>query len=108
MSAPSPPAIPLWDELLRTADPFRAGKHPLAHYASKGVRWTGAGFSVAGELEIAGASTALTLDARVKDNRDGTVTLRAQGVIDPRAAQIRLDLPGARLLMPRELRLSIA
>jgi polyisoprenoid-binding protein YceI len=99
---------PLWDELLRTADPFRAGEHPLAHYASKGVRWTGTGFSVAGELEIAGASTALTLDARVRDNRDGTVTLRAQGVIDPHAARIRLDLPGARLLMPRELRLSIA
>jgi polyisoprenoid-binding protein YceI len=99
---------PIWDELLRTADPFRAGRHPLAHYVSSGVRWTGSGFSVSGELEIAGASASLTLDARVRENRDGTVTLSAQGTMDPRAAQIRLDLPGARLLMPRELRLSIA
>jgi polyisoprenoid-binding protein YceI len=99
---------PVWDELLRTADPFRAGRHPLAHYASNAVRWTGSGFAVAGELEIAGASTALTLEATVRGNQDGTVTLRAQGTIDPRAARIQLDLPGARLLMPRELHLSIA
>ncbi len=99
---------PIWDELLRTADPFRASQHPLAHYASTAVRWTGAGFGVAGELEIAGVRTALELEASVRGNRDGTVTLSAQGTIDPRAAHIQLDLPGARLLMPRELRLSIA
>ncbi len=99
---------PVWDELLRAADPFRAGRHPLAHYASRAVCWTGTGFAVAGALEIAGASTPLTLRATVRANADGTVTLSAQGTIDPRAARIRLDVPGARLLMPRELRLSIA
>jgi polyisoprenoid-binding protein YceI len=99
---------PVWDELLRTADPFRAGQYPLAHYISSAVRWTGSGFAVTGELEIAGSSTPLTLDAALRGHADGTVTLSAQGTIDPRAARIRLDLPGARLLMPRELRLSIA
>jgi len=99
---------PIWDELLRAADPFRAAQHPLAHYASTAVRWTGSGFAVQGDLEIGGVSIALTLDAKVRENRDGTVTLSAHGTIDPRAARIQLDLPGARLLMPRELRLSIA
>ncbi len=99
---------PVWDELLRTADPFRAGRHPLAHYASSAVRWTGSGFAVSGELEIAGCTTALTLEATVRENGDGTVVLSGQGTLDPRAARIQLDLPGARLLMPRELRLSIA
>ena len=99
---------PIWDELLRSADPFRAADHPLAHYASTAVRWTGSGFGVQGTLEIAGVRVALALEAAVRANRDGTVTLRAHGSIDPRAARIRLDLPGARLLMPRELRLSIA
>jgi polyisoprenoid-binding protein YceI len=99
---------PVWDELLRTADPFQVDDHPLAHYASSAVRWTGSGFAVAGELSIAGTTTPLTLEAMVTSNSDGTVTLRAQGVMDPRAARIQLDLPGARLLMPRELRLSIA
>lgn len=98
---------PIWDELLRAADPFRAAQHPLAHYASTAVRWTGSGFGVQGALEIAGVSVALPLEAKVRENGDGTVTLSAHGTIDPRAARIRLDLPGARLLMPRELRLSI-
>jgi polyisoprenoid-binding protein YceI len=99
---------PIWDELLRSADPFRSTRHPLAHYASNAVRWTGSGFGVQGNLEIAGVSVPLALEARVRENRDGTVTLSAEGTIDPRAARIRLDVPGARLLMPRELRLSIA
>jgi polyisoprenoid-binding protein YceI len=99
---------PVWDELLRAADPFRAAEHPLAHYTSSAVRWTGSGFDVQGQLEIAGVRTCLALEAAVRENGDGSVTLRAQGIIDPRAARIRLDLPGARLLMPRELRLSIS
>lgn len=99
---------PIWDELLRSADPFRASRHPLAHYASTAVWWTGSGFGVQGDLEIAGVRVPLALEAAVGENRDGTVTLRAHGTIDPRAARIRLDLPGARLLMPREMRLSIA
>lgn len=99
---------PIWDELLRSADPFRANQHPLARYASTAVRWTGSGFGVQGDLEIAGVRVALALEAAVRENRDGTVTLSAHGKIDPRAARIQLDLPVARLLMPRELRLSIA
>jgi polyisoprenoid-binding protein YceI len=99
---------PVWDELLRAADPFRSAQHPLAHYASTAVCWTGSGFDVQGDLDIAGVSVALALEATMRENRDGTVTLSAQGTIDPRTARIQLDLPGARLLMPRQLRLSIA
>lgn len=99
---------PIWDELLRAADPFRAVDHPLAHYASTSVRWTGEGFDVEGMLQIAGTCTPLALEASIGDNEDGSVTLCGQGSIDPRAAGVSLDLPGARLLMPRTLQLCIA
>jgi polyisoprenoid-binding protein YceI len=98
----------LWDDLLRVADPFRAADHPLAHYVSTAVRWTGTDFSVEGVLELAGAKMALILKAAVGENADRTVMLRAHGSIDPRSAGIRLDLPGGRLLMPRSMQLSIA
>lgn len=99
---------PVWDEMLRAADPFHAAEHPVAHFESTSVRWTGVGFHVDGELEIAGTATALTLRATFESQPDGSVALNAEGVIDPRAAQIRLDVPGARLLMPRSITLEIA
>lgn len=99
---------PLWDEMLRAADPFRSADHPLAHYASTHVHWTGNGFHVEGALEIAGAVTSLTLTASVREDADATVSLHAGGTIDPRSVGIRLDLPGARLLMPRAMNLTIA
>jgi polyisoprenoid-binding protein YceI len=99
---------PIWDDMLRVADPFRAGAHPLAHFVSSAVRWTGAGFDVEGLLELAGAATPLTLRAAVRENADATVTLQAQGAIDPRSAGISLNVPGARLLMPRAMNLMIA
>ncbi len=98
----------IWDDMLRIADPFRVHRHPLAHYASTVVRWTGAGFDVEGLLEIAGAATPLTLKAAVAENADSSVTLNAQGTIDPRSAGVQLNLPGARLLMPRAMQLMIA
>jgi polyisoprenoid-binding protein YceI len=99
---------PVWDDILRAADPFRAGVHPLAHYVSTRVRWTGAGFDVEGVLELAGATAPLVLKAAVTQNADSTVTLEGTGTIDPRAAGIQLNVPGARLLMPRALALRIA
>jgi polyisoprenoid-binding protein YceI len=99
---------PVWDELLRAADPFRAGQHPLAHYVSSQVHWTGADFDVQGVLELAGAAVPLALKAAVTCNADSTVTLEGSGMIDPRAAGIQLNLPGARLLMPRAMELRIA
>ena len=99
---------PLWDDMLRAADPFRASDHPLAHYASTAVRWTGAGFDVEGLLEIAGTKTSLTLKAAVAENADTSVTLNAQGTIDPRSAGVQLNLPGARLLMPRAMEVCVA
>jgi polyisoprenoid-binding protein YceI len=119
---------PLWDDLLRAADPLRARDHPVSRYASTAVRWTGAGFEVDGTLELAGALTPLQLRATVTEIGDtdtdtdsdsdtntdigaGALThvaLNATGVIDPRAAHIRLDLPGGRLLMPRQMTLTIA
>ena len=98
----------LWDDMLRAADTFRAREYPLAHYASTAVRWTDAGFDVEGLLEIAGTKTALTLKAAVAANADTTVTLNAQGSIDPRSAGVELNVPGARLLMPRAMALCIA
>jgi polyisoprenoid-binding protein YceI len=99
---------PVWDDILRIADPFRAGEHPLAHYVSTLVRWTGAGFDVEGVLELAGAAAPLALKAAVTQNADSTVTLEGNGTIDPRAAGLQLNVPGARLLMPRAMALRIA
>lgn len=99
---------PVWDDMLRVANPFRAHEHPLAHFASSAVTWTGAGFRVRGVLELAGRETDLTLSATVRENDDDTVALLAEGTIDPRAAGISLNLPGARLLVPRAMNLTIA
>ena len=99
---------PVWDDMLHAADPFRARHHPLAHFVSTAVRWTGAGFQVRGTLELAGRETPLTLSASVRENDDTSVALLAEGSIDPRSAGISLNLPGARLLMPRTMNLSIA
>jgi polyisoprenoid-binding protein YceI len=99
---------PLWDEMLRVADPFRSHAFPLARYVSTEVRWTRAGFAVDGVLDIAGASAALALTATVSETAGDTVTLRATGAFDPKAAGVRLDMPGSRLWMPRTLQLSIA
>jgi polyisoprenoid-binding protein YceI len=99
---------PVWDEILRAADPFRSAAHPLAHFRSASVLWTGDRFQVDGQLELAGVATPLSLEATFDLQEDSTVALSAEGSIDPRAAQIRLDVPAARLLMPRSMNLSIA
>jgi polyisoprenoid-binding protein YceI len=99
---------PLWDGILRAADPFRSAEHPLAHFQSRSVLWTGSRFHVDGELELAGVATPLALEATFDLQEDGTAALSAGGSIEPGAAQIRLDVPAARLLMPRALNLSIA
>ena len=97
---------PIWDDMLRAADSLRIRANPLAYFSSSAVHWTGNAFVVGGELHLAGVSTALELRASVKSVRAG-VTLRAQGTIEPRAAGIRLELPGARLLVPRSMKISI-
>ncbi len=99
---------PVWDDMLRAANPFRSHEYPLAHFASRAVTWTGKGFTVRGSLELAGRESALTLEASVHENDDDSVALLAEGTIDPRAAGISLNVPGARLLMPRTMSLSIA
>ena len=98
---------PVWDEMLRVADPLHAAHNPMAHFASTTVEWTGYCFQVRGELTMGGISTSLALTAMVSQNADTTVTLRAEGEIDPRAAGIALDIPGAKLFVPRVLKLSI-
>ncbi len=97
----------VWDEMLRAADPFRSAKHPLAHYASSAVRWTGDGFDVLGVLSLAGGDTELALHADVTSNADDTVTLKAEGAIDLRRAGISLNVPGARMFLPRSMQLAI-
>jgi polyisoprenoid-binding protein YceI len=98
---------PIWDEMLRVADPFRANAFPTARYVSTAVRWTGAGFAVEGVLDIAGTTAELALTATVSETAGQSVTLRATGAFDPRKAGVRLDVPGGRLLVPRALALSI-
>jgi polyisoprenoid-binding protein YceI len=98
---------PVWDDILRVADPFRSGEHPLAHFVSSRVQWTGTGFEVEGKLEIAGSSVSLALTAAITQTAESTVVLQAHGTIDPKAAGVQLNVPGARLLMPRQMSLRI-
>jgi polyisoprenoid-binding protein YceI len=98
---------PVWDDMLRVADPFHVSAHPLARYSSTRVRWDGAAFTVEGFLHLGGARIALTLTATITASGDD-VRLEATGTIDPRAAGIRLNVPGAGLLMPRSMTLTIA
>jgi polyisoprenoid-binding protein YceI len=99
---------PVWDDLLRAADPFRAVDHPLAQYVSTSVRWTGSRFRVNGSLDLGGVQTRLELSATIQPDGSGAVQLHAEGTIDPRAADIHLNMPGAKLLLPRAMHLMIA
>jgi polyisoprenoid-binding protein YceI len=98
----------VWDDLLRAADPFRAAEHPTAQYVSDRVHWTGEHFCVDGALTLSGVQIPLALSAQIQAEGRAAVSLHAQGSIDPRAADISLNVPGAKLLMPRTMHLMIA
>jgi polyisoprenoid-binding protein YceI len=97
----------VWDDMLRVADPFHVGSHPHARYVSSRVRWDGRSFTVEGQLHLGGARISLTLTATITTSGDD-VHLEATGTIDPKAAGIRLNVPGASLLVPRAMTLTIA
>jgi polyisoprenoid-binding protein YceI len=96
-----------WDELLRTLDPFAAGRFPLASYrgsAALGDREV----PVDGDLELRGVLQPVRLIARLEETTADEVRLTATGEIDRRAFGVRCDLPGLGRLVPTVMRLEIA
>ena len=96
-----------WDELLARADPFDAGRHPVATYRSADVLWVGDRAVVTGALQLRGRSAPVQLSATRVEVSDGVARLTATGQVDRRAFGLRLDLPGCGALVPSHLGLAI-
>ena len=97
-----------WDDLVAAVDPFGAGTWPTARYRSTAVRWRGGLAFLDGELELRGVRRRVPLDAEHVLSPCGTrLAVRASGEVDREAFGVRCDIPGAALVIPRRLRLSI-
>ena len=97
-----------WDDLVAAVDPFGAGQHPTARYTSTTVRWRRGLAFIDGDLEIRGVRRRVPLDAEHEVSACGSrLLVRASGEVDREAFGVRCDIPGAALIMPRRLRLSI-
>lgn len=97
-----------WDDLVAAVDPFAAGRFPTARYRSSAVRWRGGLAFIDGSLELRGVRRSVPLDAEHQLLPGGDrLVVRASGEVDREAFGVRCDVPGAALVMPRRLRLSI-
>lgn len=97
-----------WDDLVAAVDPFGAESWPTARYRSTSVRWRGELAFIDGELELRGVRRRVPLDAVHALSPCGTrLAVRASGEVDREAFGVRCDIPGAALVIPRRLRLSI-
>lgn len=97
-----------WDELVAAVDPFQVARFPTASYRSTSVQWLGAGAVLDGVLTLRGVQQPVRLQARHEIAPTGTrLTLSASGEIDREQFGVRCDIPGAALLVPRRLRLTV-
>jgi polyisoprenoid-binding protein YceI len=97
-----------WDELVATVDPFQAARFPTARYRSTSVQWHGTEAVIDGVLALRGVQRPVRLQARHEVAPCGTrLTLAATGEIDREQFGVRCDIPGAALLVPRRLRLTV-
>jgi polyisoprenoid-binding protein YceI len=96
-----------WDDLLAALDPFDVGRHPVATFRGVATALPGAAagavVDMPGQLTLRGSSAAVRLRGHCEPRDDGTARLRAQGVVNRSAFGLRLDLPGARLLVPAQM-----
>lgn len=97
----------VYDDLLRVADPFCIGSHPLARFESVEVCWQGDAVTVHGLLDLAGSTSSLRLTGRYACRTPVSLaSLEARGTIST-AILGRFDLPGASLLVPRTMDLAV-
>lgn len=97
-----------YDELLAAVDPFSVEAFPTAHYRGTAVDWRDGVATVQGSLALRGAVRPVVLHARhAASSRGDRLVVQAHGDVDPAAFGVRLDVPGAGLLVPRRLRLAI-
>ena len=97
-----------YDELLAAVDPFSVEQFPGAHYRGSAGDWREGAATVHGALALRGVVQPVVLRARHSASRLGDrLVVQAEGDVDPTAFGVRLDLPGAGLLVPRRLRLAI-
>lgn len=97
-----------WDDLVAAVDPFAAGRFPTARYRSTAVRWHGGTATVDGLLTLRGVERPVRLDAEHALSACGErLVLRGTGELDREEFGVRLEVPGAALVIPRRLRLSL-
>jgi polyisoprenoid-binding protein YceI len=97
-----------WDDVVGALDPFCADAFPTATYRSTAVVWHGSEAVVDGVLRLRGVERPVRLAARYDDLDDGRrLRIRAGAGIDREAFGVRCDVPGAGLLVPRRLELSV-
>jgi polyisoprenoid-binding protein YceI len=97
-----------WDDLVAAVDPFAATRFPTARYRSTAVSWHGGSATVDGVLTLRGVERPVRLQAEhALSSCGGRLVLRGSGEVDREAFGVRLDVPGAALVIPRRLRLSL-
>jgi polyisoprenoid-binding protein YceI len=97
-----------WDDLVSAVDPFGAGSYPTASYRSTSVRWHGDRADVAGHLVLRGVARSVPLTTRHTVSPCGErLHLAAEGKINREQFGVRFDVPGAGLIIPRDLTLAV-
>ena len=96
-----------YDDLLAVADPFDAGRHPVATYRSDAVLWREGQAVVHGALCLRGRTAPVQLQASYVVADGGLARLTATGRVDRRAFGLRLEVPGCGALVPSHLDLAI-
>jgi polyisoprenoid-binding protein YceI len=98
-----------WDDLVSAVDPFGASSFPTASYRSTSVRWHGDRADVSGYLVLRGVERSVPLTTRHSVSACGErLHLSAEGRINREQFGVRFDVPGAGLLIPRDLTLTVS
>ena len=99
---------PVYDELIKAADPFDTRRFPIAVYRSTGVSWSDGQLTVEGSLTLRGVTKQVPLQASYVVGRSGDrMIVRAAGAVDRSAFGISFDVPGCGKLIPKVMKLEI-
>jgi polyisoprenoid-binding protein YceI len=98
-----------WDDLVSAVDPFGASAFPTASYRSTSVRWHGDRADVAGHLVLRGVERPVPLSTKHTVSACGErLNLAAEGRINREQFGLRFDVPGAALIIPKDLTLTVS
>ncbi|MFP5218869.1 MAG: YceI family protein [Actinomycetes bacterium] len=97
----------VWDDVLTTLDPFQIAMHPVGIFRSERVDLAGPTAVVEGTLTLRGRTAPVRLVGRSCLLDEDRARLVAVGALDRSAFDLRLDVPGGRLLVPQRMHLNI-